>query len=88
MRLAEGFGSGAFNHVSTAYVAGRLTGRIAEVDDPRPRAYNNIYEESKHLGEYIVAKDCGASAMGYRIFRPSIVIGHSRTHRSSSGALS
>jgi nucleoside-diphosphate-sugar epimerase len=84
--LAEEFGSMVFNHVSTAYVAGRLTGRIAEVVDPRPRAYNNIYEESKHLCEYIVAKHCGASTMGYRIFRPSIVIGHSRTHRSSGGA--
>ena len=60
VRLAEAFGTRAFNHVSTAYVAGRMTGRVAEAVDPRPRSYNNVYEQSKHLCESIVAEHCGA----------------------------
>jgi len=82
LRLAEAFASRVFNHISTAYVAGQRTGRIVETIDHRPRAYNSIYEESKHLCEQTVAEHCGGSAMRHRIFRPSIVIGHSRTYRS------
>jgi thioester reductase-like protein len=86
LAIANRFGARVFNHVSTAYVAGKLLGRIGEAVDKGPRAYNNIYEESKHLGEHFVIRDCRLSGMNYRIFRPSIVIGHSRTRRASSGA--
>jgi nucleoside-diphosphate-sugar epimerase len=86
LAIADKFGARVFNHVSTAYVAGKLTGRIAETLDPSPRAYNNIYEESKHVGEHYVARHCRLSKMNLRIFRPSIIIGHSRTRCTSSDA--
>jgi nucleoside-diphosphate-sugar epimerase len=86
LAIADRLGARVFNHVSTAYVAGQRTGRIAESVDPQPRAYNNIYEESKHLGEDMVVHHCRSSQMAYRIFRPSIIVGHSHTWRTSSDA--
>ncbi len=84
LEVAGQLGVSTFNHVSTAYVAGKMTGRIMETRGQRPPGYNNIYEESKHLGEDLVAHYCRANRMGYRIFRPSIVVGHSRTFQTSS----
>jgi thioester reductase-like protein len=75
LRLAEELGAESFNHVSTAYVAGRRTGIIRE----QPLAVvevNNHYERSKVDAEGIVR---GALGPQVRIFRPSIVVGHSRT---------
>lgn len=74
----------SFNYVSTAYVAGRRTGCIHEdIASARP-AFNNAYEESKSLAEAAVTATCSARAIAYRIFRPSIIIGHSKTYRSYS----
>jgi nucleoside-diphosphate-sugar epimerase len=86
LAIADRFGVRVFNHVSTAYVAGKRTGRITEALDPSPRAYNNIYGESKHIGEHFVARHCRLSKMNFRIFRPSIIVGHSRTRCASSDA--
>ncbi len=76
LALAERLGAESFNYVSTAYVAGRATGSIPE---SRVRVdaieTNNHYERSKIDAEALV----GASPMRTRIFRPSIVVGHSRT---------
>jgi nucleoside-diphosphate-sugar epimerase len=84
--LAEQLGVATFNHVSTAYVAGTLRGEVPATIDCQPHGFNNVYEESKLHGERLVAEHCGDRRMGYRIFRPSIIVGHSRTHRTSSGA--
>jgi nucleoside-diphosphate-sugar epimerase len=74
----------SFNYISTSYVSGTSSGRIFESGDVRPPGFNNAYEESKYLGEGVVARRCRVSGIGYRIFRPSILIGHSRTFRTSS----
>jgi nucleoside-diphosphate-sugar epimerase len=84
--LAEAVGADVFNHVSTAYVAGTLRGAAPATLDVTPDGFNNVYEESKLEGERLVAAHCGDRGIGYRIFRPSIIVGHSRTHRTSSGA--
>jgi nucleoside-diphosphate-sugar epimerase len=84
--LAERLGAAAFNHVSTAYVAGTLRGAVPATIDLRPDSFNNVYEESKLHGERLVAASCGERGIGYRIFRPSIIVGHSRTYRTSSDA--
>jgi nucleoside-diphosphate-sugar epimerase len=84
--LAECLGAAAFNHVSTAYVAGTLRGAVPATLDLSPDGFNNVYEESKLHGERLVAARCDDRGIGYRIFRPSIIVGHSRTHRTSSGA--
>lgn len=75
-----------FNHISTAYVAGKKQGPIREA--PYDAAYepNNCYEESKRSAEDVVV---AASLEGFfhaRIFRPSIVIGNIRTYDSTSSS--
>jgi nucleoside-diphosphate-sugar epimerase len=74
----------AVNYVSTAFVAGTREGRVREDDPARPPAFNNPYEESKWLAEQVVRVETRRLGLGLRILRPSIVIGHSRTLRSSS----
>lgn len=67
------------NHVSTAYVAGTL----AYPDTAWERingvpGFKNPYEESKHALEALVA----GSGLPWRIFRPSVIVGDSRTGES------
>lgn len=73
--LARVTGAEVFNHVSTAYVAGQRQGVILEEPVPDESSTNNCYEASKVMAEQLVV----ASGLYSRIFRPSIVIGHSRT---------
>jgi nucleoside-diphosphate-sugar epimerase len=75
-------GVAAFNHVSTAYVCGRRTRDIPE-EVERPRGFHNRYEQSKHYGEALVVDHCRAAGVPWRILRPSIVVGHSRTARAT-----
>jgi nucleoside-diphosphate-sugar epimerase len=84
--LADMLGAPVFNHVSTAYVAGTLSGRVMETTALDPPGFNNVYEQSKYLAEQAVTLYCRGGRMRYRIMRPSVVIGHSRTHRTSSAA--
>jgi nucleoside-diphosphate-sugar epimerase len=70
-----------FNYVSTAYVAGCRNGLIVE-DVARGPETNNHYEASKIQAEMLVNQE---QDLATRIFRPSIVIGHSRTYAVSSG---
>lgn len=67
--------SDCFNYVSTAYVAGRRTGCIAEQLMPENWT-NNHYEASKVEAEAVVVN---VTEMPTRILRPSVVVGHSRT---------
>jgi len=78
--LARSLGSPMVNYVSTAYVAGRKTGAIRESVESDIAVANNVYERSKILAESIIVS-CG---LPYRILRPSIVIGHSRTYGATS----
>lgn len=73
LALAQALGVGTFNMVSTAYVAGTLSGQILE--EPVEAAVNNYYERSKAIAEELVR----TSGLTTRVLRPSIVIGHSRT---------
>jgi thioester reductase-like protein len=80
LALAGQLGAGMFNYISTAYVAGRSTGSIPEVQS-RGNATNNHYEQSKIDAETLVASWANGRV---RIFRPSIVVGHSRTLGATS----
>ncbi|MET7456927.1 SDR family oxidoreductase [Streptomyces sp. NPDC005574] len=65
-----------FNFISSALVAGRRNGWIAADPADPSAAVNNWYEYSK------VASECEVRAQSFdsiRIFRPSLIIGHSRT---------
>ena len=75
LAVAEWLGVSAFNHVSTAYVAGRRQGWIKEAPCFEAETHNH-YERSKVEGERLVAE---ARRMTVRILRPSVVVGHSRT---------
>ena len=86
LQLAAALKTHVFNHVSTAYVSGTRCGRIPESTDFVPSAFNNVYEESKYHGELLVREECARVGIKYRIVRPSIIIGHSETYRTSSNA--
>lgn len=70
-----------FNYVSTAYVAGCRTGLITE-EVTSGHETNNHYESNKVQAEMLVS---GETSLSTRIYRPSIVIGHSRTRAVASG---
>ena len=62
--LAEAAGASTFNYTSTAYVAGRLDGEIAEVRMDGVET-NNRYEESKIGAERLVSEATAfATSMG------------------------
>jgi thioester reductase-like protein len=71
----------AFNHISTAYIAGTRSGLILE-EPAQMRPTNNLYEQSKIQAEQIIA---GRQDFPTRIFRPSAVVGHSTTYAVSGG---
>ncbi|RMH36520.1 MAG: NAD-dependent epimerase/dehydratase family protein [Deltaproteobacteria bacterium] len=83
VELALEMGARAVNHVSTAYVAGRTVGVVAETI-ARPRGFANRYEQSKHYAEAIVRDHCERAGVPYRILRPGIVVGHSHTGRATA----
>jgi nucleoside-diphosphate-sugar epimerase len=70
-----------FHHVSTAFVAGKTSGRCPE-GPAEAREFWNAYEETKCQGERRVAETCREAGLGLGIYRPSIVYGDSRTGRS------
>jgi thioester reductase-like protein len=73
--LARRCGARSFNMISTAYVSGAREGQLMEVERDGSAAQNH-YERSKVRGEFLV-RSCGD--LDVRIFRPSIVVGHSQT---------
>lgn len=78
LALARALNVDCFNYVSTAYVAGRNTGVILESPMAEVQS-SNVYESSKVEAEQLIYAQ---QDMKYRIFRPSIVIGHSRTYHA------
>lgn len=67
-----------FHHVSTCYVSGRHPGTFREEDLDVGQTFNNHYEESKFLAELQVQR-AAAEGLSCTIYRPSIVVGDSRT---------
>jgi nucleoside-diphosphate-sugar epimerase len=84
LRLAADAKVSGFNFVSTAYSAGVLVGRISESLHRNTPGFNNLYEESKNFGELLVSDWSRCHAIPSRIFRPSIIVGDSRTHAGST----
>jgi nucleoside-diphosphate-sugar epimerase len=76
-------GASTFNYVSTAYVAGRRTGRLPEALVEDDDVVNNAYERSKVRAERLVAAE---RAMHTRILRPSVVVGDRATRAALSHA--
>jgi short-subunit dehydrogenase len=71
---ARGFG-GVLHHVSSVAVAGDATGTFAEDDLERGQGFPHPYHRTKHDSERLVRE----SGLRTRIYRPSAIVGHSRT---------
>lgn len=67
-----------FNHFSTCYVSGEREGVIAEDELDMGQRFRNAYEETKFEAEKLVRRaiDGGLDVV---IYRPSVVVGDSRT---------
>jgi thioester reductase-like protein len=65
------------SHFSTAYVSGDRLGVILEDELAMGQRFHNAYEETKYQAELLVRR--AQSSLPATIFRPSIVVGDSRT---------
>ena len=74
--IEKNHGLARLSHISTAYVAGKREGEIYENDLLNQPGFSSNYEETKYESEVLInnAKELPAS-----IFRPSLVIGDSKT---------
>lgn len=66
-----------YNYISTCYVAGKREGEILETELGHDAGFRNFYEETKYLAEMEVEKL--KADVPVTIFRPSVVVGDSRT---------
>jgi thioester reductase-like protein len=69
-------------YVSTAYVCGNRTGTIFESELKCGQEFSNTYEQSKYEAEQL-ASDL-KSELPVTVFRPSIIVGDSKTGRTSA----
>ncbi len=65
------------NHFSTAYVSGDRVGVILEDELAMGQRFHNAYEETKHQAELLVRR--AQADLPATVYRPSIVVGDSRT---------
>lgn len=70
-----------FYHMSTAYSAGKVSGRCME-EKVIQNEFHNPYEESKKLAEDALEKLCGERNIPLTIFRPSITYGESTSGKT------
>ena len=71
-----------WSHVSTAYVSGSRTDIVSPPELDNGGRYRNSYEQSKNEAEQILQQL--TEEFPLTIFRPSIVVGHSRTGRAGN----
>ncbi len=81
LQFAASSAAGAFHHVSTAYVAGRVCGLCVE-EPSTANVFHNPYEETKCQAERMVLARCRDMGITASIYRPTVVYGDSRTGRS------
>lgn len=73
-----------FHYISTAYVAGKKRGIVYEGELDDNRGFHNDYEESKYLAEKAVHEYAANCNLPYTIYRPTIIVGDSRTQRTTN----
>ncbi|MBW2313219.1 MAG: SDR family oxidoreductase [Deltaproteobacteria bacterium] len=79
-KAAELGGFRRLHHVSTAYVAGNHAGVFVEDQGSDAPEFRNTYEQTKWEAEQILAPE--GCAVPVTCYRPSIVVGDSRTGRT------
>src|SRR5262249_55460102 len=70
-------------HVSTAYIAGNRTDLALETEIHVGQTFRNAYEESKCRAELLIADERSKGELLASVYRPSIVIGDSRSGRAT-----
>jgi thioester reductase-like protein len=81
LRIVEQTPTRRLHHVSTAYVAGNRPDLALETDIDVGQTFKNAYEQSKCRAELLVADAHQRGAARASVYRPSIVIGDSKTGR-------
>ncbi|MEE2732308.1 MAG: SDR family oxidoreductase [Pseudomonadota bacterium] len=76
LQAAEALAVECFQHVSSIAVAGSYEGLFTEAMFEEGTGFNNPYFLTKHLAEKCVREE---SKVPFRIYRPSVVVGHSKT---------
>jgi short-subunit dehydrogenase/thioester reductase-like protein len=76
LELASALGARCFHHVSSVAVAGDHRGTFSEADFDLGQSFPTTYHRAKFEAERVVRSE---GAVPWRIYRPSIVVGHSRT---------
>lgn len=76
LALAETLKVGRFHYFSSIAVAGLYEGTFKETMLDEAGPFKNPYLKTKHLAERVVQNEC---TLPWRIYRPGMVIGHSRT---------
>jgi NAD(P)-dependent dehydrogenase (short-subunit alcohol dehydrogenase family) len=74
--LAESLEAGCFHHVSSVAVAGDHAGVFDETMFDVGQGLPSPYHRTKYEAERIVREEC---AVPWRVYRPSVVVGHSHT---------
>jgi NAD(P)-dependent dehydrogenase (short-subunit alcohol dehydrogenase family) len=77
VQLAEAIKAGCFHHTSSIAVAGLYPGVFREDMFDEAEDLDNPYFKTKHDSEKLVRDEC--DKIPYRIYRPGVVIGHSKT---------
>jgi thioester reductase-like protein len=68
-------------HVSTAYIAGNRSDLALETEINVGQTFKNAYEESKCQAELVIATEQRNKEIVASVYRPSIVVGDSRSGR-------
>ena len=68
-------------HLSTVYVAGKRNGTIYESETDVGQEFHNVYERTKCQAEILVREWSDRTGLDSFIFRPSIVVGDTRSGR-------
>lgn len=76
IQLAEAIKAGCFQHTSSIAAAGSYNGLFKEDMFEEAEGLHHPYFKTKHDSEGLVRNHC---KIPYRIYRPSIVVGHSKT---------
>jgi NAD(P)-dependent dehydrogenase (short-subunit alcohol dehydrogenase family) len=76
LRVAEELNAGCFHHVSSIAAAGLYDGCFTEDMFEEATDLEDAYLLTKHEAEGLVRTEC---KLPWRIYRPSMVVGHSRT---------
>ncbi|HEX2912977.1 MAG TPA: SDR family oxidoreductase [Chloroflexia bacterium] len=82
-RLAQRSGNKVrFDYIGTAYIAGKRKGVIYEHELEHRQPFHNTYEQSKYEAEIMVR--AYRDELPLTVYRPSIIIGNSRTGETSN----